>query len=62
MNCEPILESSNSLSNHMLLLQLDGAKNEVCENLVAYVTWMSFKTPEIEGGNGLCSYKPKTIF
>ena len=27
---------------------VDGTKNEVCENFLAYVTWMCFKTPALE--------------
>ena len=32
---------------------IDGTKNEVHENLLAYVTWMCFKTPAIEKKTGL---------
>ena len=48
----------------------DGTKNEVHENLLAYVTWMCFKTLAIEKQTGLDmvnnagarqSYKPKKV-
>ena len=55
MNFSPILDVSISFSKCMLHLHIttDGTKNEVHENLLAYVTWMCFKTLAIEKKTGL---------
>ena len=54
MNFSHILELSISIFKLFVTFTVhttDGTKNEVHQNLLAYVTWMCFKTPEIEKKN-----------